>query len=294
MPDRDDTRIFEEARPMLLGLAYRMLGSHAEAEDAVQDTFLRWQQADKDRIENPAGWLTTICTRRCIDLLRSAHRQRVDYVGTWLPEPMQTASDDMVEKLELSSSLTTAFLLMLERLTPKERAAYLLHEIFEIDYPEIAGILDMREAACRKLVSRARENVGREKVRHVTPAETQERLLAAFQSAVAGGGTAQLVSLLSDDIELSADGGGKVQTILHPLHGRADVLDFVTRNLGAWWRSYRWIAADVNGGRGVILQQDGKPVAAVSFAYDAAGRATNIYIVRNPDKLLHLGASVGR
>jgi RNA polymerase sigma-70 factor (ECF subfamily) len=124
MAERDDVQAFEASRPMLLGLAYRILGSRADAEDAVQDTFLRWQRADKGTIENAASWLTAICTRRCIDLLRSAHRSRVDYVGPWLPEPIQTPTEAMAEeKMELASSLTTAVLLLLERLTPKERAA---------------------------------------------------------------------------------------------------------------------------------------------------------------------------
>src|SRR5690242_21686362 len=150
MTDREDIAVFEEARPRLLGLAYRILGSRADAEDAVQDTFLKWRTADHADIANPGGWLITTCTRRCIDLLRAAHRSRVDYVGTWLPEPMHMLTADPADEA-LGTSLTTAFLLMLERLTPKERAAYLLHEIFDMDYPDIAKALDMNQAACRQL-----------------------------------------------------------------------------------------------------------------------------------------------
>jgi RNA polymerase sigma-70 factor (ECF subfamily) len=293
MPDRDHLAIFESASPMLMGLAYRMLGSRADAEDAVQDTFLKWQKADKAEIDNPASWLTTVCTRRCIDLLRSAHRTRVSYVGAWLPEPIQTASADMSEEgSELASSLATAFLLMLERLTPKERAAYLLHEIFEVPYPEIAKTLDIQESTCRKLVSRARANIDQAKVRHVTPIERQEQLLAAFEAAVASGSTGQLAALLSDDIELCADGGGKVPTILNVLRGKAEVLDFIARNLRQWWGGYERLAADVNAGRGFVLRHDGVATAAVSFAYDEAGRATSIYIVRNPDKLSNLTSTL--
>ncbi|WP_425450384.1 sigma-70 family RNA polymerase sigma factor [Virgifigura deserti] len=150
MPDRDDALVFEETRPRLLGLAYRILGSRADTEDAVQDTFLKWRKADRDKIETPAAWLTTICTRRCLDLLRSAHKSRVDYVGAWLPEPIHTPIDDGTENtLSLASSLTTAFLLMLERLTPKEWAAYLLHDIFDVSYAEVAETLDIRESTCR-------------------------------------------------------------------------------------------------------------------------------------------------
>jgi len=294
MLDRDDTRILEGARPKLLGLAYRILGSRADAEDAVQDTFLKWQKADKDQIENPAAWLITICTRRCIDLLRSAHRSRVDYVGAWLPEPIHTSTEDGAENaLLLASSVTTAFLLMLERLTPKERAAYLLHEIFDVSYPEIAESLDIQESTCRKLVSRARTNVDQAKLRHATPIDRQEQLLAAFQAAIVGGETGQLAALLSDDIELCADSGGKVPAILRVLHGKAEVLDFIASTLQLAWGAQQWIATDINGGRGVVLQKDGLATAAISFAYDEAGRTTNIYIVRNPDKLARLrGAAI--
>ena len=147
METRNHVRLFEERRPALLALAYRMLGTRADAEDAVQDTFIKWQDADRAQIDNPAAWLTTTCTRRCIDLLRSAHRSRVDYVGPWLPEPIHTRTDDMsADEVALASSLSTAFLLLLERLTPKERAAYLLYEIFDMPYGEIAKTLEMQEA----------------------------------------------------------------------------------------------------------------------------------------------------
>lgn len=292
MADRDDRRIFASTRPMLMGLAYRILGSWADAEDAVQDTFLKWQRSDRDKIENPASWLTTICTRRCIDLMRSAHRTRVDYVGPWLPEPIHTSTGETSEDgLSLASTLTTAFLLLLERLTPKERAAYLLHEIFDVSYPDIAKTLDLQESTCRKLVSRARANIDRAKVRHITPLDRQEQLLAAFEAAIASGSTDQLAALLSDDIELCADGGGKVPTILQVLRGKAEVLEFIAQNLGQWWRGYQRVPSDLNGGRGVILWQDGLTVGSVSFAYDEAGKATNIFIMRNPDKLARLGGT---
>ena len=154
--NRQSVEVFEKARPRLLSIAYRILGSRMDAEDAVQDTFLKWQAVDMDSIDAPGAWLTTTCTRRAIDMLRSASRSRVDYVGNWLPEPVQATSDNDVEaQMELSSSLSTAFLLALERLSPRERAAYLLHEIFEMPYADLAKSLDMSEPGCRKLVSRA-------------------------------------------------------------------------------------------------------------------------------------------
>jgi len=289
MTDREDITVFEETRPRLLGLAYRILGSRADAEDAVQDTFVKWRTAEQDEIANPAAWLMTTCTRRCIDLLRAAHRTRVDYVGTWLPEPMHMLTTDPSEAL--GSSLTTAFLLMLERLTPKERAAYLLHEIFDMDYPDIAQALDMNQAACRQLVSRAKGHVDDAKVRHVTPAARQDELLAAFESAISGGDTKTLVAMLSDDIALSADGGGKAAAALHSLYGKANVMGFFDLVLRKFWSRLRLEAVDISGGRGFIVRDGAHIEATVSFAYDEAGKVNGIYIMRNPDKLARLDAT---
>ncbi|BCH31994.1 RNA polymerase sigma factor SigJ [Mesorhizobium sp. L-8-10] len=288
---RDEDGIFEEARPRLLGLAYRILGSRADAEDAVQDSYVKWRLADRSAIQNPASWLTTICTRRCLDLLRSAHRSRVDYVGAWLPEPIHTPIDNEADaRLDLAGSLATAFLLMLERLTPKERAAYLLHEIFDVSYPEIAETLGIQEAAGRKLVSRAKASIDQAKVRHATPVDRQEELLAAFQAAITEGVPGKLAMLLSDDIRLSADGGGKVPTVSGTLIGRAAVVAFATERLHDFWAAYDWTIADINGGRGIVLRLGGATAATVSFAYDEEGKATDIFIMRNPDKLSRLDA----
>ncbi len=293
MQDLTHETIFEEARPALLGLAYRILGARADAEDAVQDTFLRWMCADRNGIENKWAWLTTVCTRRCLDLLQVAHRTRVNYVGAWLPEPIHTPTDGNVQDhLERASSLTTAFLLMLERLTPKERAAYLLHEIFDSSYAEIAETLDIRETACRKLVSRAKSNIDQTKVRHTTPLAQQDQLLTAFQTAIESGATAPLVSLLAEEIQLDADGGGKVPSLLEALHGKDAVIGFLCERLHEYWADYLWLTVDINGARGVVLKTGDAVHAAVSFAYDGADKVTNIFIVRNPDKLTHLDAVV--
>ena len=284
-----DIRQFEEARPGLLGLAYRILGTLADAEDAVQDTWLKWAAADRDVIEKPAAWLTTTCTRRCLDLLRSAHRSRTDYVGAWLPEPIQTPVEASAEEaMVLASSLSTAFLMMLERLTPKERAAYLLHDIFERSYAETAEAIGVGEPACRKLVSRARSNVEQAQVRAVTPGERQDALLTAFQAAVTSGETEPLAALLTDDIRLTADGGGKVPAARDVLRGKERVLTFVIRTLHAFWTDFGWEPVMLNGTRGFRLTHTGNTVATVSFAYDEAGRATDVYIMRNPDKLARL------
>lgn len=291
MPGQGNAEAFEAARPNLIGLAYRILGSRADAEDAVQDTFVKWASADPDRIDNPAAWLTTACTRRCLDMLRAAYRNRVRYVGTWLPEPIHTPVPAEADgRVELASSLTTAFLLMLERLTPKERAAYLLREIFDAPYAEVADTLGIAEPACRKLVSRAASHIDRSRIRHHTPVARQEELLAAFRTAVEQGETGPLTALLAHDVRLSADGGGKVPANRQVLQGRDVVLAFVTQALHDYWSKFDWIIADLNGGRGIVLQQDGITVAAVSFAFDAAACATDIFVVRNPDKLAALAA----
>lgn len=286
MPEGDPTETFAALRPQLLGLAYRILGSLADAEDAVQDTFLRWDKADRLDIENPAAWLTAVCTRRSLDLLRAAHRSRVSYVGAWLPEPIHASIESDAERdLERASSLTTAFLLVLERLTPKERAAYLLHDIFDTSYGEIAETLEIEQSACRKLVSRARAHVAKAKVRHRTSLERQDELLTAFQAAVTSGATAQLATLLSDDVRLSADGGGKVLAARKVLHGKTKVLGFLAKGLHRFWADYCWRVAAINGGRAITLEQAGATVAIVTFAYDEDGKVTDVFIVRNPDKL---------
>lgn len=282
--DGQDAALFERQRPRLLGLAYRILGSRADAEDAVQDCFVKWNAAGRDAIENPVAWLTTICTRRCLDLLRAAHRTRIDYVGAWLPEPIHMKTGPDEGDAELAASLGSAFLLMLERLTPRERAAYLLHEIFDRPYGEIAATLEMEEPACRKLVSRAKANIDQGKVRHRTPTETQERLLDAFKVAVSSGSPDGLAALLSSDIRLTSDGGGKVRAALNTLTGHRHVLAFL-RKVGRWWAGYEWADAEINGGRGIILTDAGQPAAAISFGYDEKGELSDIFIMRNPDKL---------
>lgn len=285
-----DDRLFEENRRRLTGLAYRILGSLAEAEDAVQDTFVKWTEADGAAIVSPPAWLTSVCTRRCLDLLRAARRTRVDYVGTWLPEPVHSASDDTPESsLELASSLSTGFLLLLERLSPRERAAYLLHEIFDQSYAEVAAALGLQEPACRKLVSRARAAVGGPAARYTAPVDRQETMLAGFRDALASGRTDRLAALLSQEIALSADGGGRATAIAQTLHGRTEVLAFITGSLRGFWADYEPRIADINGGRGLmLLATDGHLAAAVTFGYDRDGRVDRIFIMRNPDKLMRL------
>ncbi|HEI8668670.1 MULTISPECIES: RNA polymerase sigma factor SigJ [Serratia] len=281
--------LFESRRAFLIGLAYRILGSLADAEDAVQDTYIKWLHADRHSILNPAAWLTTVCTRRCLDLLRAAQQARVDYVGIWLPEPIQTAAAKTPEQtLELSSSLSTAFMLLLERLTPRERAAYLLHDIFDLPYADLAMTLGGEETACRKLVSRAREKVGRPEERNTQPTERQEALLIAFKTAVEMADIEPLSTLLSEDVKLSADGGGKVPANLAELVGKRDVLEFIGGKLPVFWRAYLWQHALINGVPGALLSEQGRITASVSLSLNAEGRLAQVFIVRNPSKLSQL------
>ncbi len=278
--------MFEEIRPRLLGLAYRILGSLADAEDVVQDTFIKWQKSDREKIQNERAWLTTVCTRRCLDELRASHRSRVNYVGGWLPEPLHTSiSPDTSHELELASSLTTAFLVVLDRLTPKERAAYLLHEIFDMPYKEISKALGLNASACRKLASRAKVHIDNATVRNSTPVEQQNKLLDAFHDAVTNGSIDHLAGLLSDDIQLRADGGGKVAAILEAVKGKDAVAVFIADKLHRYWRGHQWEPVEINGGCGFLLRDQGTITATVSFGYDNQGVLSDIFVMRNPDKL---------
>ncbi|MEM7074964.1 MAG: RNA polymerase sigma factor SigJ [Pseudomonadota bacterium] len=282
----EDLQRFETSKPKLLGLAYRILGSYADAEDAVQDTFLKWSGAPRVDISNTEAWLMKTCTHRCLDMRRTGDRARVDYVGAWLPEPIEISTEVTPEDMaELSSSLTMAFLLVLERLSPKERAAFLLHEIFDQGYDEIATTLDLTETACRKLVSRARQHVSRSGTRHRTPHTRQIEISSAFRKAVTDGEIGALQSLLAEDVRLTADGGGKVPTIRETLRGRADVSHFVARALHRFWADQNWEARIFNARLGFQLFDSDGPTAIVSFALNAEGRLCDIFIVRNPDKL---------
>lgn len=287
--DKQDIDIFEQASPRLTGLAYRLLGSAAEAEDVVQDVFLKWQAADKTSLHNAQGWLTTCCTNLSLDVLKSARRSRTSYVGPWLPEPLHTTTQSNAEEdLMLSSSLSTAFLFLLERLTPKERAAYLLHEIFDYPYEDISQTLGVQSAACRKLVSRARKNIGQEQVRNTPTIEQQNKLLAAFENALKTGSAKALGLLLSEDIELRADGGGKVIAARNVIYGRDKVLRFITGVWRAAWKDLTLSKSEINGRPGLVFK-DGKTIhASLSFGYDEAGVLENIFIMRNPDKLSRL------
>ena len=279
---------FEAQRPRLIRLAYRMLGSVAEAEDVAQDAWLRWQDADRAAIVDPAAWLVRVATRLALDRLRADKARRAAYRGPWLPEPLiEDIAEDPVERAE---EVSVAFLLALERLSPLERAVFLLHDVFETDYPDVAETLQRSETACRQLAVRARQHLRQAQPRFQVAKDAAARLATAFMAAAQRNDLGALKSLLAEDAVMITDGGGKRGAALRPLIGRDDVLAFIQ---GLMWRQ-KWPQgvelvrlARINGAPGAILRApDG--LATMAFEPDGEGRIGAIYVVRNPDKLLSL------
>ncbi len=296
----DPATSFEPFRRRLLGLAYRMLGSMADAQDAVQETYLRWHAADRDTVADARAFLMTTTTRFCLDLLGSARARREAYVGPWLPEPVfDTASLTPDTHTELAEDLTFALLLTLDRLSPLERCAFLLHDVFDFPFSEVATALDRNEATCRQLASRAREHVRaarpsaatlREHPTTIEPAHMQ--LMAAFAAATQSGDVATLRQLLATDARLVTDGGGKVRAALSVIEGAeaaaSHIVDAVRKRPDSWWRDdFRVRFAVVNGLPGVVVVGSEGPVQTAAFEIDQ-GVVRALYVVRNPDKLRHL------
>jgi RNA polymerase sigma-70 factor (ECF subfamily) len=283
--DAERVATFEAQRPRLMRLAYRMLGSLTEAEDAVQDAWLRWTRAGDD-VADPAAWLVRATTRLCIDRLRAAKAERAHYKGPWLPEPLVEPLADPVERAE---DVSIAFLLALERLSPLERAVFLLHDVFDEDYAEVAVTLERSEAAVRQLASRAREHVREARPRFSVPPETAQKLIAAFAAASATADYSALSALLTEDAVMITDAGGKRPAALRVLVGREDILRLLK---GLQWRHglptmERFEIARINGAPGLIAHlHDGPQTMALEPAPD--GRICAVYVTRNPDKLTHL------
>jgi len=278
-------------RPVLQAIAYRMLGSFAEAEDAVQETFLRWHRQGPDNhreIREPRAWLITTLTRHCIDRLRAAKAARENYVGVWLPEPLvEAAAVEPVDRLELAETLSMALLMVLERLSPDERAAFLLHEVFETDYPDIARILEKTEPACRQLVHRAKERVREGKPRFTPSREEQDRLVSAFRKAVMTGDVAGLAALFTPDATLYSDGGGKAAAALNPIYGAEKIARFFIGVRDKQPAGQEALPRTVNGHAGYVAFIGDQPTYAMAVEFDGA-RIAAIHLVRNPDKLTHL------
>ena len=277
----DSTVFFSARRPRLQRIAYRMLGSVAEAEDVVQDAWLRWHGADRSAVREPEAFLVRTVTRLCLDVLKSARVKREQYIGPWLPEPYVDAADD--------DDITLPLMLAMERLSPLERAAFLLHDVFDMEFDEVAEAIGREPAACRQLASRARAHVAQARPRFPVQQDRQKEIATAFFAASRSGDLAQLRQLLSNDVVFYGDGGGKRPAMVNAIVGQ----DKVLRMLQAFTRKGGWDAADllrtatIDGLPGRITVEGDGMLQTTALAIDD-GRITAIYVMRNPDKLEHL------
>jgi RNA polymerase sigma-70 factor (ECF subfamily) len=279
------TQTFESHRPKLRGIAYRMLGSRSDAEDIVQDAYLRWHRAPTEEIRTPEAWLTTVVTRLSIDRLRQAKAEREAYVGPWLPEPVVESADATTE---LASSLSVAFLVVLERLAPEERAAFLLHEVFESDYDEIAQILGKSEAACRQLVSRARKRVHEERPRMQVSEAARTTLLNRFVQAILMRDKDAMMAVLATDAAWVSDGGGKARAALKPVIGNEAVARFALGVIGRYADQATFRHVSVNGETGLALYFGEQLISVMSIRTDGH-RILDVFSTLNPAKLSQIG-----
>jgi RNA polymerase sigma-70 factor (ECF subfamily) len=285
MENANAAAAFDPLRPKLTRIAYRMLGSVADAEDVVQDAFLRWLDADRDAVREPEAFLRRIVTRLCLDHLKSARHRRETYMGPWLPEPVVEAPESEPD------DVTLPLLMALERLSPLERAAFLLHDVFGIEFDEIAATLDRDPAACRQLASRARDHVRAARPRFQLPKERGLEIAAAFFSASRSGDLQQLRSLLAEDVVAYADGGGKVRAATQPIAGLDNVLQAhtVLARIFAEHMSRLVRYGFINGLPGfVTVEHDG--ILQTTALQIEDGKIVAVYVTRNPDKLRHVGS----
>jgi RNA polymerase sigma-70 factor (ECF subfamily) len=285
---------FDELRPSAFAIAYRMLGSVSEAEDVVQEGFLRLHRvrAGGERIESPRAYLSTVVSRLALDYLRSARVRREIYVGEWLPEPLvSSADDDPPGRAEMTDSLSLAFLVLLESLSPEQRAAFLLHEVFDEPYGRIAQIIATSEQNARQLVSRARRHVEERRPRFAASRPQQEQLAARFFAAAAEGDLDALEKLLADDVVLHGDGGGKAPAIARAIRGRTRVARTLVAGLRTALHTggFTFRREEVNGQQGALFFDRESRVAGVMVLDVANGEIQAVSSIVNPDKLRHLG-----
>jgi RNA polymerase sigma-70 factor (ECF subfamily) len=263
-----ETETFERLRGRLFGLAYRMLGSRAEAEDILQEAYLRWHQADRAAIEHPEAWLVTTTSRLAIDRLRRLKIEREAYVGPWLPEPIVSPAPPD-RNVGLADDLSIAFLTLLERLSPEERAAFLLHDVFDVGYTAIGSVLGRSEAACRQVVNRARERVRGERRRFAATEDAKRRLLQAFTAALEARDEKTLLALFAPDATWTADGGGKVGAAPQPIVGAERIVRLVLDLREGFWPADRVLEPKtVNGEPGLWVHDGDRPIAAMAVETD--------------------------
>jgi RNA polymerase sigma-70 factor (ECF subfamily) len=283
---------FMNVQSRLFGLAYRMLGSRAEAEDVVQDVYVRWRQSDRDAIENPEAWLVTAATRRAIDRLRRLKTEREAYQGPWLPEPLIRDEPPAPDRdLELSSDLSIAFLVLLERLAPEERAAFLLHDVFDTDYRHISSVLEKSEAACRQIVHRARERVKRDQRRFATTEAAKIRLLKQFAAAVEARDEKAVLDLFAPDATWTADGGGRVHAAPRAVLGAPLIARLAVGLMDKFYGSGTSLhLVEINGETGLCYRVEGRLRSVLTIETDGT-RILAAWVVVNPDKLPSTGRS---
>ncbi|MGX5680228.1 RNA polymerase sigma-70 factor [Schumannella luteola] len=282
--------VFEQQRSRMFGIAYRMLGSAAEAEDVVQDAWLRWQ-GTTEPVDNPRAFLATVVTRLCLNALDSARARRETYIGPWLPEPVDTSADPLLGA-ERAEALSLAALLLLERLTPAERAAYVLHEAFDYPFRQIAEVLEVSEANARQLGSRARKHLDSERRAEVSPAD-RERLLGALLAAMRSGDVAALEQTLAEDVLVLSDGGGVVSAARKPVVGRERVALFLTGVATKLATDVEFVPVAVNGGFATLGVRDGRPQSLTTVQFDGDS-ISSVYIVMNPAKIASLAPLAAR
>ena len=288
-----ESETFNQHRERLFAIAYRMLGSVHDAEDIVQEAYLRWSRLDHEMVENPQALLCTMVTRMSIDDLRSARKRRETYVGEWLPEPLVGDASSASDNIALAESLSVAFLLMLERLNPVERAALLLREVFDYSYSDMSAILEKSEDNCRQIVRRAKTRVQRTSSTHQAAEGASERLLESFMVATQTGELNTLVSLLAQDATLHSDHGGKAQAAKRTIFGAEKIARFfigIATRLMPENPSIRFVT--INGAPGMISYSGQEPVTAFSVEI-VDGKIQRVFVVRNPDKLERLPGPSG-
>ena len=280
--------LFHQHRSLLFSIAYRMLGTVADAEDKIQETFLRWRRVSIADIKSPRAFLVTIVSRLCINHLQSAHVQREEYLGQWLPEPLLTDEDhDPSAALAMEESLSMGFLVLLERLTPVERAVFLLREVFEYEYEEVSRITHLTEVNCRQILRRARQRITEGRPRFDPSPEKHDELFTQFLGATVNGDMNGLISLLAKDVVLYTDGGGKMTAVPQPVYGPTNVARLLSMALKKFAENVVIRRAQINGQPGLLGYING--IAETAVIVDIAdGRIQNVYIVRNPDKLTRL------
>ena len=282
-PDPDATEIFVRHRNLLFTIAYEMLGSASDAEDVLQETWLRWIGVDHEVVRDPRAYLVRITTRQSLTQLRRLGRRKESYVGSWLPEPLLT-SPDVAEDVELAESVSMAMLLVLETLSPTERAVFVLREVFDVGYDEIAAAVDKSQDAVRQIAHRARDHVQSRRPRSTVSASDADRAMQAFQKAIETGRPDELLSLIAPDVVLIGDGGGIKQAVLNPIRGARRVVKLLTVGLAETTGEVSVDTIRVNGWPALILRIDGEVDTVVAVRIDD-GLITGLYGVRNPEKL---------